>query len=118
MQGQVEGHARELGQDQELGKPGRDPRETFVPFSFRQDIRTLNDLEPGMVCPGIVIRLDKQQIALSMRSGSNADVARGPRPPQDRGGGGPNQGPRPSAPPPQQRPFNNPFAGLDRLRGK
>jgi hypothetical protein len=38
----------------ELEKPGRDPRETFVPFSFRQDIHTLNDLEPGMVCPGIV----------------------------------------------------------------
>jgi uncharacterized protein len=153
----------------ELEKPGRDPRETFVPFSFRQDIHTLNDLEPGMVCPGIVtnvtnfgafvdigvhqdglvhisqladrfvkdprevvspndrvsvrvleVKLDKQQIALSMKSGSNADVVRGPRPPQERVGGGQGKGPRPSAPPPQQqqRPFNNPFAGLDKLRGK
>jgi uncharacterized protein len=38
----------------ELEKPGRDPRESFVPFSFRQDIHQLEDLQPGMVCPGIV----------------------------------------------------------------
>ncbi|HET6284389.1 MAG TPA: Tex family protein [Polyangia bacterium] len=38
----------------ELEKPGRDPREGFVPFSFRADIHTLADLQPGMVCPGIV----------------------------------------------------------------
>jgi uncharacterized protein len=38
----------------ELEKPGRDPRESFVPFSFRDDIRALEDLKPGMVCPGIV----------------------------------------------------------------
>ena len=38
----------------ELEKPGRDPRETFVPFSFRDDIHELKDLQPGMVCPGIV----------------------------------------------------------------
>ena len=38
----------------ELEKPGRDPRETFVPFSFRDDIHELKDLKPGMVCPGIV----------------------------------------------------------------
>jgi uncharacterized protein len=38
----------------ELEKPGRDPRETFVPFSFRADIHELKDLQPGMVCPGIV----------------------------------------------------------------
>ena len=165
----------------ELEKPGRDPRETFVPFSYRQDIHTLQDLQPGMVCPGIVtnvtnfgafvdigvhqdglvhisqladkfvkdprevvsagdrvsvrvldVKLDKQQIALSMKSGSNADVARGPHPSgQDRNDrndrnsrndrpGSWGKGPRgPSAPPPQQsRPFNNPFAGLDKLRGK
>jgi uncharacterized protein len=147
----------------ELAKPGRDPRETFVPFSFRQDIHTLQDLEPGMVCPGIVtnvtnfgafvdigvhqdglvhisqladrfvkdprevvspgdrvsvrvleVKLDKQQIALSMRSGSSADVARGPRPGKPEA-----KGPRPPAPPPQQqRPFHNPFAALEKLRGK
>ena len=38
----------------ELEKPGRDPRETFVHFAYRQDIHTLQDLQPGMVCPGIV----------------------------------------------------------------
>jgi uncharacterized protein len=155
----------------ELEKPGRDPRESFVPFSYRQDIHTLSDLQLGMVCPGIVtnvtnfgafvdigvhqdglvhisqladkfvkdprevvspgdhvsvrvldVKLDKQQIALSMRSGSSNDVSRGPRPAdQDRRGGSPNRGgPRPPmAPPPQPKsPFNNPFAGLGKLRGK
>jgi uncharacterized protein len=158
----------------ELEKPGRDPRESFVPFSYRQDIHTLQDLQPGMVCPGIVtnvtnfgafvdigvhqdglvhisqladkfvkdprevvspgdrvsvrvldVKLDRQQIALSMKSGSNADVARGPRPSgqgndrNDRPGSW-GKGPRgPAAPAPQpSRPFNNPFAGLDKLRGK
>lgn len=38
----------------ELEKPGRDPRETFIPFSFRDDIFQLKDLKPGIVCPGIV----------------------------------------------------------------
>ncbi|HVQ77018.1 MAG TPA: Tex family protein [Candidatus Binatia bacterium] len=38
----------------ELEKPGRDPRPGFMPFAFRQDVHTLKDLEPGMVCPGIV----------------------------------------------------------------
>jgi uncharacterized protein len=38
----------------ELEKPGRDPRDTFVPFTFRADIHKLEDLTPGMVCPGIV----------------------------------------------------------------
>jgi protein Tex len=158
----------------ELEKPGRDPRETFIPFAYRQDIHTLQDLQPGMVCPGIVtnvtnfgafvdigvhqdglvhisqladrfvkdprevvsagdrvsvrvleVKLDKQQIALSMKSGSGADVARGPsggQAPRDRNNdrGGFGKGPRgPAAPPPKpNRPFNNPFAGLDKLRGR
>src|SRR3954469_25374980 len=38
----------------ELEKPGRDPRDGFVPFSFRADIHELKDLQPQMVCPGIV----------------------------------------------------------------
>lgn len=38
----------------DLEKPGRDPRETFVPFSFREDIFELKDLKPGLQCPGIV----------------------------------------------------------------
>jgi uncharacterized protein len=38
----------------ELERPGRDPRETFAPFAFREDLQKLEDLEPGMACPGIV----------------------------------------------------------------
>jgi protein Tex len=38
----------------ELEKPGRDPRDGFVPFSFRADIHELKDLQPDMVCPGLV----------------------------------------------------------------
>ena len=38
----------------ELEKPGRDPREEFVPFAFREDIHELKDLQLGMTCPGIV----------------------------------------------------------------
>jgi uncharacterized protein len=152
----------------ELEKPGRDPRESFAPFSYRQDIHALDDLQPGMVCPGIVtnvtnfgafvdigvhqdglvhisqladhfvkdprevvsagdhvsvrvieVKLDKQQIALSMKSG--AEVTRGPSeqgggPRDDRRGGRP-QPPRAPVPPPQpKKPFNNPFAGLAKLK--
>lgn len=39
---------------QELAKPGRDPRDHFVPFAFREDIFELKDLKQGMSCPGIV----------------------------------------------------------------
>ncbi len=38
----------------ELEKPGRDPRDSFVVFQFREDIHELKDLTPGMICPGIV----------------------------------------------------------------
>ncbi len=38
----------------ELEKPGRDPRAVFHPFAFREDVRALEDLKPGMSCPGIV----------------------------------------------------------------
>ena len=38
----------------ELEKPGRDPRATFEAFQYREDVRELKDLKPGMVCPGIV----------------------------------------------------------------
>jgi uncharacterized protein len=144
----------------ELEKPGRDPRETFVPFAFRADIHELKDLTPGMVCPGIVtnvtnfgafvdigvhqdglvhisqladkfvkdprevvsagdrvsvrvleVKLDKKQIALTMKSGGQhageRPAARPPedrRPPRDRGPSGPPQ------PPAKPAPFNNPFA--------
>jgi len=38
----------------ELTKPGRDPRDTFEPPKFRDDIRTLEDLKPGMILDGVV----------------------------------------------------------------
>jgi uncharacterized protein len=38
----------------ELVKPGRDPRDTFEPPSFRDDVRTLEDLKPGMILEGVV----------------------------------------------------------------
>ncbi len=38
----------------ELEKPGRDPREGFVPFSFLDGVNQVSDLKEGMVCPGIV----------------------------------------------------------------
>jgi uncharacterized protein len=38
----------------ELKKPGRDPRATFEPPKFRDDVRDMNDLTPGMELEGIV----------------------------------------------------------------
>ncbi len=38
----------------ELEKPGRDPREEFILFNFRDDIHEVKDLKPTMICPGIV----------------------------------------------------------------
>lgn len=38
----------------ELEKPGRDPRENFKLFQFRDDIFELKDVQAGMICPGIV----------------------------------------------------------------
>jgi uncharacterized protein len=38
----------------ELEKPGRDPRDPFKAFSFRDDISEVKDLKDGMICPGIV----------------------------------------------------------------
>lgn len=43
----------------ELAKPGRDPRESFEPFSFSEDIRSVSDLVPGMKLPGIVTNVTK-----------------------------------------------------------
>ena len=153
----------------ELEKPGRDPRDKFVPFSFRDDIHELKDLKPGMMCPGIVtnvtnfgafvdigvhqdglvhisqlsdkfvkdprevvsagdrvsvrvleVKLDKKQIALTMKSEARGErPAPGPRPsddgrrspPRDRGG-------PPPPPPAKPAPFNNPFAAALANRGK
>jgi uncharacterized protein len=38
----------------ELARPGRDPREQFEAFAFKKGIEKLEDLQPGMVLPGIV----------------------------------------------------------------
>ncbi len=42
---------------EELEKPGRDPREKFSLFKFNQNIRSINDVIPGMKLPGIVTNL-------------------------------------------------------------
>ena len=42
---------------QELAKPGRDPREKFGIFEFAKGIRTIEDLEEGMIVPGIVTNI-------------------------------------------------------------
>lgn len=39
---------------EELRKPGRDPRETFEPPKFRDDVRKMEDLKVDMVLEGIV----------------------------------------------------------------
>ena len=39
---------------EELAKPGRDPRETFEPFSFDDNVHEMKDLSPGMKLPGLV----------------------------------------------------------------
>jgi protein Tex len=38
----------------ELKKPGRDPRATFEPPKFRDDVRTMEDLKQGMELEGVV----------------------------------------------------------------
>ncbi|MCM0606417.1 MAG: RNA-binding transcriptional accessory protein [Xanthomonadaceae bacterium] len=38
----------------ELARPGRDPRDEFVPVQFRDDIFEIKDLKLGMQCPGVV----------------------------------------------------------------
>jgi uncharacterized protein len=38
----------------ELAKPGRDPRDKFEPPQFRDDVRKIEDLSPGMTLEGVV----------------------------------------------------------------
>jgi uncharacterized protein len=38
----------------ELDKPGRDPRKSFEPPKFRDDVRELGDLKPDMILEGVV----------------------------------------------------------------
>jgi uncharacterized protein len=158
----------------ELEKPVRDPRDGFVPFSFRADIHELKDLQAGMVCPGIVtnvtnfgafvdigvhqdglvhisqladkfvkdpkdvvsagdrvtvrvleVKLDKKQIALTMKSERGAErpaggpAPSGPRANETAGNRSPkghqpphggHHGDRRPPPPKPATPFNNPFA--------
>jgi protein Tex len=147
----------------ELEKPGRDPRDTFVPFSFRADIHALGDVQPGMLCPGVVtnvtnfgafvdigvhqdglchisqlsdrfvkdpkdvvnagdrvtvrvleVKLDKKQIALTMKSERPAEApAAGPAPiarARPAGGDRGDRRPAPGPAPKPATPFNNPFA--------
>ncbi|MGM0431714.1 MAG: Tex family protein [Spirochaetota bacterium] len=39
---------------QELEQPGRDPRQQFTYVNYREDVNTIEDLQPGMQLPGIV----------------------------------------------------------------
>ncbi len=39
---------------EELGKPGRDPRKAFESFLFSEKAQKIEDLESGMVLPGVV----------------------------------------------------------------
>ena len=38
----------------ELARPGRDPREQFEAFTFAEGVTRLEDLQPGMMLPGVV----------------------------------------------------------------
>ena len=38
----------------ELSQPGRDPREEFKSFEFDDSVKTMDDLEEGMVLPGVI----------------------------------------------------------------
>lgn len=42
---------------EELKKPGRDPRESIEIFEFSKDVVKVEDLQPGMVLPGIVTNI-------------------------------------------------------------
>ncbi|HBX88908.1 MAG TPA: RNA-binding transcriptional accessory protein, partial [Marinilabiliaceae bacterium] len=41
----------------ELEKPGRDPRSVIKVFEFSPDVRSIEDLRPGMKLPGIVTNI-------------------------------------------------------------
>jgi uncharacterized protein len=44
---------------EELRKPGRDPREKFIAPQFKDEVREIADLKPGMVLEGIVTNVTK-----------------------------------------------------------
>jgi uncharacterized protein len=41
----------------ELEKPGRDPRCTFDIFEFDKNVKTIDDVKPGMILPGIITNI-------------------------------------------------------------
>jgi protein Tex len=43
----------------ELRKPGRDPRDKFVAPSFHEEVRTIGDVQAGMVLEGVVTNVTK-----------------------------------------------------------
>ena len=44
---------------EELRKPGRDPRDQFVAPHWRDDVKELSDLQPGMVLEGVVTNVTR-----------------------------------------------------------
>jgi uncharacterized protein len=44
---------------EELRKPGRDPREQFVAPEFRDEVREIADLKPGMTLEGVVTNVTR-----------------------------------------------------------
>ena len=44
---------------EELRKPGRDPRERFVAPAFKESVREIGDLQPGMTLEGVVTNVTK-----------------------------------------------------------
>ena len=41
----------------ELEKPGRDPRKKFKTFKFDANIKSINDVKPGTILPGIITNI-------------------------------------------------------------
>ncbi|MGB3209138.1 MAG: Tex family protein [Desulforhopalus sp.] len=44
---------------EELAKPGRDPRQGFLQFHFAEGIHTMEDLDEGMMLPGIITNVTR-----------------------------------------------------------
>ena len=44
---------------EELRKPGRDPRDSFVAPSFHEQVRAISDVQAGMVLEGVVTNVTK-----------------------------------------------------------
>lgn len=42
---------------QELDKPGRDPRQQLTVFEFCKDVKELEDVQVGMILPGIITNI-------------------------------------------------------------